>query len=408
MRLLFVCQYFPPEMGAPSARTFEHACHWANDGHEVTVLTGFPNHPTGIIPDEYRGKVFQKEEMNGLRVWRTWLWATRNERFAKRTASYISFMLSAIVAATTRRADYDAVVATSPQFFVAIAGYVISRIKRKPFVLEIRDLWPEAIVSVGMLSRESRLFHVLEAIELFLYRKADCVIVVTEGARADLIRRGIDPAKIFTIRNGANLAHFRPAPRENEIRDQYDLGDKFVVTYVGTHGMSQGLGCALEAADLLRHRDDVHFLFVGEGAEKPALLEKAKELRLENVTFVDPQPKAMMPAFLCAGDACLVPLRKTKLFEGTIPSKIFESMASARPILLGVEGEAEKIITEAQSGLPIEPENAVALANAIERLAGDPDLRRSLGECGLTYVRENFDRAVLAQRWMESVAGRLA
>jgi len=401
MRLLFVCQYYPPEMGAPSARTFEHARQWVADGHDVTVLTGFPSHPTGVIPPEYRGKIFQREEADGIRVWRSWHWATPNEGFAKRTLSYVSFMCSAIVAVILHPARCDAVVATSPQFFVAIAGYVISRMKRKPFILEIRDLWPEAIVSVGLLEPDALVTRILERIELFLYRKADCVIPVTEGARDDMIRRGIDPEKIHTVRNGANLTQFAPGPRDNAVRKRFGLGDKFVVAYVGTHGMAHGLECALEAADRLRNREDIRFLFVGEGAEKPKLVALAEDRRLPNITFVDHQPKAMMPLFLCAADACLVPLRRHKLFEGTIPSKIFEAMASGRPILLGVQGEAEKILTDAEAGIPVEPENPAALAKAILRLAGDPELGRELGESGADYVRDHFDRTVLAREMMD-------
>lgn len=406
MRILFLCQYFPPEMGAPSARTFEHARQWVRDGHEVTILTGFPHHPTGVIPPEYRGKIRQTEENEGIRVWRTWLWATRNERFVRRTISYVSFMLSAIATGLLRRADYDIVVATSPQFFTAIAGYVVARVKRKRFVLEIRDLWPEAIVSVGLLSPDSRVAHILERVELFLYSAADCIICVAEGARDDIIRRGVPPEKVFTVRNGADLSHFSPGPRENEVRQRFDLGDKFVVTYVGTHGMSQGLEVALHAADLLRDRSDVHFLLVGEGAEKPKLLAEAEKLGLANLTFVDPQPKSMMPLFLCAGDACLVPLRRRKLFEGTIPSKIFEAMASGRPVILGVEGEAAKIITDAKSGIPIEPESPAALVAAIEQLASDPALCERLGASGTEYVTQHFDRTVLARRVIDGIAER--
>jgi glycosyltransferase involved in cell wall biosynthesis len=273
--------------------------------------------------------------------------------------------------------------------------------KRKPFILEIRDLWPEAIVSVGLLEPGALVTRILERIELFLYRKADCVIPVTEGARDDMIRRGIDPEKIHTVRNGANLSHFSPGPRDNTVRIRFGLADKFVVAYVGTHGMAHALECALEAADRLRNREDIHFLFVGEGAEKPKLIALAEDRRLPNITFVDHQPKAMMPLFLCAADTCLVPLRKHKLFEGTVPSKIFEAMASGRPILLGVQGEAEEIVTDAKAGIPVEPENPVALAKAILRLADDPALGRELGESGVEYVHAHFDRTVLARKMMD-------
>jgi len=258
-------------------------------------------------------------------------------------------------------------------------------------------------VSVGLLEPDALLTRILESIELFLYRKADCVITVTEGARDDMLRRGIDPEKIHTVRNGVDLSHFAPGPRANDVRTRYGLGEKFLVTYVGTHGMTQGLDCALEAADRLRDREDVHFLFVGEGAEKPKLVALAERKQLPNITFVEPQPKAMMPLFLCAADACLVPLRRHKLFEGTIPSKIFEAMASGRPVLLGVEGEAKMILTEAGAGIPVQPESAEDLASAILRLVADPELCHKLGESGTGYVRTHFDRRLQARKLMDAV-----
>ena len=407
MRVLFVSQYFPPEIGAPSARTFEHVRQWVVEGHEVTVLTGFPNHPTGIIPAAYRGKIFQSEDVDGIRVWRTWLYATRNERFTRRTLSYLSFMFSAIIAASFRRANYDVVIATSPQFFVAIAGYVISRLKRKPLTLEIRDLWPEGIVAVGLLKPDSLLTRVLESIERFLYRKASCIITVTESFREAIAARGIDIGKIHTVRNGADLRRFTPAPRDNEIRRSLGLKDEFLVCYIGTHGMTQGLQTVLEAAARLRGRADIRFLFVGEGAEKPALIEQAKREDLLNVTFLEPEPKERVPLIIAASDTCLVPLKKRELFEGTIPSKMFEIMACARPVVLGVKGEAERILSDARGGIAVEPESAIALTEALERLADDPSLARELGDAGASYVRSHFDRSVLAGELIEAIEAQL-
>jgi glycosyltransferase involved in cell wall biosynthesis len=407
MRILFLCQYFPPEMGAPSARTHEHARQWVADGHQVTVLTGFPNHPTGIVPPEYRGRLFQSESLDGIRVWRTWFYTTPNERFTRRIASYLSFMVSAILAAALRRADYDMVVATSPQFFVAVAGFVVARLKRKPLGLEIRDLWPEGIVAVGLLRRDARVTRMLEWLERFLYRQADCIVTVTESFRRDMIARGIDGAKIHTVRAGADVDRFAPGPRDNEVRRELGLGDRFLASYVGTHGMTQGLGTVLEAARLLRDRDDIHFLFVGEGADKKHLIEQRDALGLTNVTFVDQQPKERMPLFLAASDTLLVPLRRHELFEGTIPSKLFEGMASGRPVLLGVQGEAAEILREANAGIALEPENSAAMAAAIAALADDPQRRRALGEAGTRYVRARCARSVLARRMLEALRSHL-
>lgn len=404
MRVLFLSQYFPPEMGAPSARTHEHARQWVADGHSVTVLTGFPNHPTGVIPPAYRGRLFQRERLDGIDVWRTWLFASPNERFTRRTLSYLSFMLSAIVTAALRRARYDVVVATSPQFFVAVAGFVVSRLKRRPLCLEIRDLWPEGIVAVGLLRREARVTRWLERLELFLYRKADCIVTVTEAFRENMIARGIDGTKIHTVRAGADVNRFTPGPRRNEVREEYALGvDAFLVSYIGTHGMTQGLETVLEAAHRLRERNDVRFLFVGEGAEKRRLGERCRALGLPNVRFVDQQPKERIPLFLAASDACLVPLRRRALFRGTVPSKLFEIMAAGRAVLLGVEGEAARILREAGGGIAVEPEDPEALARAIEALADDRERCHELGLAGARYVRKHCTRTALARRMMEAL-----
>jgi len=398
MHILLLSQYFPPEPGAPSARCYEHGRCWVRAGHDVTVLTTVPNHPTGVIPPEYRGTVFRREEVDGLRIWRTWIYAAANEGFARRMLSYLSFMLSAVLAASFRRTHADLVMATSPQFFVAVAGYLVSRIKRLPFVLEIRDLWPEAIVAVGAMRRDALAIRLLEKLELFLYRRADLVVTVTESAREDMIARGIPAEKITTIRNGADLSFFSPEPTDRALRQHHGLPEGFLASYIGTHGMAHGLEKVLETAEQLRDRSRIHFLFVGEGAEKRALQELAASKQLANVTFLPAQPKQSMPRFLAASDACLVPLRQRKLFEGTIPSKIFETMASGRPILLGVEGEAARIVREADAGLVVPPEDPKALAEAIRALADDPALCRRLGENGVRYAHSECDRSVLAER----------
>jgi glycosyltransferase involved in cell wall biosynthesis len=398
MRLLFVCQYFPPEIGAPSARTFEHARQWVADGHQVTVLTGFPNHPTGRIPPEYRGKVFQKETVDGITVWRSWLYATPYVGFKGRVFCFVSFMISAIITALLHRARYDVVVATSPQFFVAIAGYVISLFKRKPFVFEVRDMWPEGIVLMGLLKKDSTITRILERIELFLYRKATCIISVTRGFKERIASRGIDAGKIHVVRNGADLSRFRPAPPDETVREAHGLTGKFAACYMGNHGRSQGVKTILQAAEILKDRDDIRFLLIGEGEEKPDLVRWAEERELSNVAFVGAQPKESMPGLLAASNACFVPLRKLDIFKQTIPSKVFEIMASGRPVLLGVEGEVREIVEEAGGGIAVEPENPAELAEAVSRLAGDPDLARRMGQDGRAYVEREFDRKILARR----------
>ncbi len=411
MRILYLSQYYPPEMGAPAARVSELSRRWVERGHEVCVLTGFPNHPTGIVPPEYRGRFLQTERRDGVEVVRSYVYATPNKGFAKRVAAFLSFALSSLLlGAWTRPARrVDVVVATSPQFFCAVSGYLLSRLKRVPFVLEIRDLWPESIVELGVLRRDAVVTRILVALELFLYRQADLLVSVTDSYPRTWVEQGIDPAKMRVVKNGVDLDFFRPGRRDDPLREELGLGDAFVVSYIGTHGMAQGLTTLVEAADRLREEPDLLFLLVGEGAEKEAVIALAREKGLENIRFLPQQPRDRIPALLALSDLVAVPLRRKALFTRVIPSKIFEIMAAARPILLGVEGEAAVIVEAAGAGYPVPPEDPEALAEVVRRVRSDPDEARRRGAAGRAYVEREFDRNRLADRFLadleELVAG---
>ncbi|MFN0088104.1 MAG: glycosyltransferase family 4 protein [Blastocatellia bacterium] len=412
MRITFLCQYFPPEMGAPSARTFEHARHWARLGHEVTVITGFPNHPTGVIRPEYRGEIVKRERVGKIDLLRTWVYVTANRGFVKRILNFLSFFASSILfgAVMTRRPDV--VVGTSPQFFCAVGAYVLSVLKRAPFVFEVRDIWPRSAVELEVL-RNPFLIRALERIELFLYNRAALIVPVAESTRDYLIARGIPAEKIRIVPNGIDAEYLESATvTAGEVRAQYGLEGKFLISYIGTHGISHALDIVLEAAKRLAAAPDIHFLFVGEGAEKESLKRLAAESRLENVTFIDQQPRERLLGFYRASDVSLVPLKRLPIFRKVLPSKLFELMGAGCPIICGVEGEAARLVGRAESGLCIEPENPAEMVEAILRLRADGGLRGQLSENGRAFVRKNYLRSALAERYLESLgtilSGRLA
>jgi glycosyltransferase involved in cell wall biosynthesis len=395
MHILFLSHYFPPEVNAPASRTAEHCRQWVADGDDVTVITCAPNHPHGKLFPGYRNRLFQRSWWEGIRVVRVLTYITPNEGFLKRTANYIFYMIVATLGALfTRRADV--VVTTSPQFFNGLAGYLVSIAHRAPWVLEIRDLWPESILELGAI-KNRRIITMLHAMARFAYRKADHIVVVTEAFRTTLLALGIPAEKITVIKNGADLSIFRSVPRDEDFLHSIGLQGRFVASYVGTHGLAHGLDTILEAANLLRENDKIGFLLVGDGADRRRLLATRNEMQLTNVVMLDLQSRDRMPAIWSATDASLIVLRDKPVFRTVIPSKMFETMAMKKPIVLGVAGESQQILEEAGAGLCIRPEDAHALAEAISKLSADPDLARRLGENGHRYVRQHHDRLALAK-----------
>ena len=397
MRILFLSHYFPPEVNAPASRTFEHCREWVRCGHQVIVVTCAPNHPRGVVYSGYRNRLWQRETRDGIDIIRVATYITANEGFARRSLGYLSFLV-ACVCVTPFLPRADVLVTTSPQFFNGLAGYPVRLLKRIPWVLEIRDLWPESVLAVGAV-RNRLLIRLLSALERFAYRNCDHIVPVTEAFRRYIVAKGIAPEKVSVVRNGVDLSLFSGAADPQELRACLGLEGKFVVSYVGTHGMAHGLETVLNAAAQLRSHANIAFVLVGDGAERQRLLGLREQLGLTNVTMLEQQPKERMPQIWAVSDASLVLLRKLPLFETVIPSKIFESMAMGRPIILGVEGEAREIVEEGQAGLGIEPENSASLCAAILKLARNPALARQLGENGQAYVTAHFDRRILARRF---------
>lgn len=404
MRTLVVTHYFPPEIGAPQARLSEMARVWAEGGDEVTVLTGMPNHPTGVVPPAYRGAVRRVEHVDGYRVVRTWLYATPNEGVARKTLGHLSFMVSAVLLGAGHVGRPDVVVVSSPTFFSIGAAWLIARLTRARLVVEIRDLWPAIFVELGVLT-DRRLIRALEVLELAAYRAADEVVVVSEGFREDLIRRGVPARKVHTIRNGVDLERFRPTdPDTDTAATRARLGagpDDVLVLYAGAHGLSHGLTSVADAAARLeREGRRVRFAFVGEGAAKADLERHVAALGLTNVTLLPGVPRDEVPALLAAADICLVPLRDVPLFSTFIPSKIFEYLGAGKAVVGAVRGEAATILREA-GAVVVEPEDPDALAAAVAELADDPARRARMGAAGRAYVEARYDRRALALRYRE-------
>ncbi len=395
MQLLFLTDNFPPEVNAPAARTYEHCREWVKAGVAVTVITCAPNFPQGRVYEGYRNRLWQQEMVDGIRVIRVWSYISANEGFAKRILDYVSYAVTAFLAALFVRSDL--IVATSPQFFTAVAGYAAGLVKRRPWVMEVRDLWPESIRAVGAAPGRERWLDRLERLELFLYRKAARVVVVTDAFKENLIRRGVDPARIDVVKNGVLLDAYRPRPRPAALAKELSLTGKFVVAYIGTHGMAHGLDFILDCT-----RDappGVHFLFVGGGARKEKLAARVERERLSNVTMLPPVSKDAVADYIALSDVCLVNLKKSDTFKTVIPSKIFENAAMRRPILLGVAGESREIIDLYGAGIGYAPENRTEFPAALDRLRSDSGFYEQCQD-GCERLAAAFDRRELAARML--------
>lgn len=401
MHVLFISNYFPPEVNAPATRLHEHAKQWVKDGGSLDIITAVPNFPEGVIYSGYKNRL-SREEVDGVQVTRVPMYIAENKGTLKRILSYISFMLSAVWYSRKIKRRPDIVVASSPQFFSAVAGYIISWLKRTPFVLEIRDLWPESIVAVGAI-RRNWIIRLFEKLERFLYRKADHIIVVTNSFKRVIASKGIDEDKITVIKNGADLESFnRPLDQKivEGLRQRYDLKGKFVASYIGTIGMAHRADILLEAA---RQCSDPNIVFIvmGAGAERENIAAMQAELNLSNFRLIEKQPKEMVPYFLEVSDVCVVHLKDAPLFRTVIPSKIFEAMVARKPIALGIRGETSEIVEEAGAGIQFTPEDASALLEVIVRLRHDKKLYESIALSGFNYVRLYHDRKKIARRYWE-------
>lgn len=323
MNILFITDNFPPEVNAPATRTFEHCEEWIKQGANITIITCFPNFPHGKVYDGYKNKLYQKEMIDGIEVIRVWSYMSANSGFVKRVLDYVSFGFMAFLVGLFRK--YDVIIATSPQFFTTWAAYGLSKIRRKPWIFELRDLWPESIKTVGAM-KQGRVIDFLEKIELGLYKSADKVVAVTDAFKTNLINRDIDADKIEVVTNGSNMDLFYPREKNKKILKKLGLENKFIVGYIGTHGLAHSLDFIVESIEKIED-ETIHFLFIGDGAMKEKIVKIASDLELKNITFLDSVSKNEVANYLSTIDASLAPLKKSDTFKSVIPSKIFEASA---------------------------------------------------------------------------------
>jgi colanic acid biosynthesis glycosyl transferase WcaI len=409
MKILYLSQYFPPEMGAPAARAAELARHWVQDGHEVTVLTGFPNHPTGVLSVEYRSKMrrlVMRENVDGVNIVRTWLFPFPNRKAYERVLNYSSFCASASTTGIFMSRP-DILIATSPQLLVGLSGWWLARTKGVPFVFEVRDLWPESLAAVGMGNPDSLLNRSLGSVARFLYKRSEHIVVVTPAFKEYLIQNWrLSPEKISIVENGVESDLFSPRVNNGELRRELGADGKFVVGYIGTMGMAHGLETLVAAAtELQRTAPHVLFLMVGEGSDKERVINLARSQGLSNMRFVGQQAREKIPDFISVSDACLVLLKKSELFKTVIPTKMLEFMSCARAVILGVDGQARKIMDQAGAGVYVEPENAAALVQVIAQLGANPVLRETLGRNGRRHIIECFSRQQKAKAYISVLEG---
>lgn len=399
MTILFLTDNFPPEVNAPASRTYDHVKEWRKSGHEITVITCAPNFPKGKVYDGYKNKPYQTEVMDGIKVIRVWSYIAENKGFFKRTLDYISYSITSFLAGIFVKCDI--IIATSPQFFTALSGRTLSFVKRKPWIMEVRDLWPESIKTVGVM-KDNLFIKYFEWQEKRCYKSARHIVVVTDSFKRNLVGKGTDGMKISVVKNGVNRELFRPMEKDSAIVAQLGLEGKRVIGYIGTHGMAHKLDFILQCAKHMEGKNNYHFLLIGSGAKKDELLRLKDEMNIGNVTMLDSVPKTEVSRYISILDLALINLRKSDLFKTVIPSKIFENAGMEIPIIMGVEGEAKKIVEEYNAGLCFEPENEEDFIHNLNRLLTDADFYARCKE-GCKRLSVDFDRKRLADNMLKVI-----
>ncbi len=392
MKLLFLTDNFPPEFNAPATRTYEHCREWVKQGVDVTVITCVPNFPEGEVFKGYKNKWHQTEIIDGIKVIRVWTYIAANKGFLKRIIDFLSFMVMSFWAGLFVKTDL--IVATSPQFFTAVSGRWLSFWKRKRWVMEVRDIWPESIRAVGAMDRNI-IIRFFEYLELRMYKSAWRIIAVTDSFKKQLIyERGVSEEKIKVVKNGINTEMFKPMPKNEILLEKLGLRDKFVIGYIGTHGMAHKLDFILECAARIQN-EKIHFLFLGTGAEKENLVQMKKKLGLKNVTMLPPVKKKEVKQYISILDVALVNLKKSDTFKSVLPSKIFELSGMHKPILLGVEGESKKLIEDYGIGHCFEPENTDDFLEKLHLM----EIEKTNSDA-FNKVVMDFDRSNLAKQML--------
>ena len=398
LSILVISHYYPPEVGAPQARLSEMSSIWAKSGLKVSVITCMPNHPNGVIPQKYIGLKYSVEEKNHVKIYRCQTYATPNRGMVKKLLGHLVFMVNVVRQYRIIAKTSNIILVSSPTFFSVLAAYCLSKLYQKPFIFEVRDLWPAIFKELNVIKNSVILF-LLEQVELFLYRESVKIVTVTKSFADNIILRGISSEKIHVITNGVNLELFQPIDKEKTLIESLSLDGKFVVLYLGAHGISHGLDNIIKVAKLMSKEERIHFLFVGDGAKKDDLILMAKKNNLMNISFVPSQPKSLIPNYYSIADVVLVPLKNIPLFDQFIPSKMFEIMAMKKPIIGSVRGEAAEILNKSKAALICEPENINKIISHILKLYNNPKIRFELGENGFLFVNKFYDRFKLAKEY---------
>jgi glycosyltransferase involved in cell wall biosynthesis len=405
VHILFLTDNFPPEVNAPASRTFEHCREWVKLGEQVTVITCAPNFPKGKVFSGYQNRLWQTETIEGIRVIRVWTYITANEGFVRRSLDYVSFMIAATIASLWVK-KVDVVIGTSPQFFTACAAYVVGLLKRVPWIFELRDIWPESIKAVGSME-DGLLYRTLERLELFLYKKANRIIALTQSFKNELITRGVDASKIDVVTNGVDLSLFKPRSKDEALLKRLGLENQFIAGYIGTIGMAHGLETIIEASEIVqntpkRENHNIKILILGDGARKDALKQLAKDKKLENLIFIDTVSKAEVADYWSLLDISIIHLKKNPLFEKVIPSKLFECMAMGIPVLHGVLGESAEIVSRLGVGKTITPDNSQVFAQELLNLSMNAQELQKMKEAALEAANK-FDRVILAKGMLSRI-----
>ncbi len=398
MKILFLTDNFPPEVNAPATRTHEHCREWVKEGVEVTVITCVPNFPQGKVYDGYRNNLYQREIIDGIKVIRVWSYITSNDGFFKRIIDFISYAVMAFFVGLWQKTDL--IIATSPQFFTAVAGRWLAFFKRKPWIMEVRDLWPESIKSVGAMAGDEKVYKILEWMEYRLYKSANKIVVVTDTFKKVISNRNINPDKIIVIKNGVLLDNFKPTPKNQVLLESLGLQNKFIIGYIGTHGMAHALDFVIKSAKHVNNKK-VHFLLIGDGAKKSELLLLKEELGVDNVTMLPFQPKSKIKDYISILDVALINLKKSDTFKTVIPSKIFENASMLKPILLGVEGESADLIESYNAGICFEPEDYDSFYKGLIELQ-DSSVYKNY-QLGCQKLAQSFNRNTLANNMLTEI-----
>jgi len=392
MHILLIHQAFAGLDEAGGTRHFEMACYLANQGHQVTIISSPVSYLTGKPRGDKIPWVEKQEVRPGITILRTYTYPALHRSFSHRILSFLSFMISSFFVGIGVK-KVDLIWGTSPPLFQGFSAWLLAKIKRVPFVFEVRDLWPAFAIAIGVL-KNPILIKASLWLERFLYQHADCVIVNSPGF-VEHVRQG-GGRQIKLIPNGADPAMFDPQSNGQSTRQHFGLEGKFLVLYAGAFGFSNDLGVVLQAADQLRSDETIRLIFVGDGKEKPTLLAQAKELNLENVVFIPPVPKTEMRSILAAADACIAILKPIDLYKTTYPNKVFDYMAAGRPVVLAIDGVIKQLVETAGAGLAVQPGNSKALACAIRQLSANRELARTMGLAGRSYVERFYNRTQLS------------